>query len=83
MFFAGDTQEVPAVSGSHDSHASEEVPSQQNGHPKYLPGLYLFDFHKLPSVSYAIKSLLSSMSAVFLYLNIFLPRLTSCMRMNL
>lgn len=27
FFFAGDTQEIPAVSGSHDSHAFEEVPS--------------------------------------------------------
>lgn len=83
MLFAGDAQEVPAVSGSHDSHASEEVPSQQNGHPKYLPGLCLFDFHKLPSVSYSMKSSVPSTLAVFLYLNVFPPRLTSCMRMNL
>lgn len=70
-FFAGDTQEVPAVSSSYDSHASEEVSSQQNGHPKYLPGLYLFDFRKLPSASYFINSLVSSTSVVFLYLNVF------------
>lgn len=71
VFFAGDTQKVPAVSSSYDSHAPEEVSSQQNGHPKYLPGLYLFDSHKLPSVSYFINSLVSSASVVFLHLNVF------------
>ena len=29
------------MSGSHDSDAPEEVPAQQDGHPKRLPGHHL------------------------------------------